>query len=73
MTELEAYKVLGWNPDGPTPGLPFVLPPADSENRNDWIAYGCPDCGYHGLSVPEAFSPNCISCGKPVEIAEGPM
>ena len=60
MTEPEAYEMLGW----PRAGVPmgFVLPISGS-TRTDWIVYSCSnDCGYRGLSVPEAF-------GQPEEMA----
>lgn len=52
MTESEAYEILEW----PKAGNPlfFVLPISDS-TRTDWIVTTCPcDCGYRGLTIPEA-------------------
>ncbi len=57
MTEAEAYKVVGWAPEGGAPSL-LVLPLSNSD-RTDWVAGGCLRCGAKSVSVPEAAGDQC--------------
>jgi hypothetical protein len=63
MTEVEAYKALGWPTEGNCPNG-FILPIQENDLRVDWLVYRCSECTFRGLSVPEALALHCVGCGK---------
>ena len=68
MTELAAYRLLGWNPKGHLSlgdDTPFVLPACDDLLRTDWCVTRCAPCAWSGISVPAILGDGCPSCHQP--------
>ena len=63
MTEVEAYKMLGWPTEGAITS--FVLPAGDELKRTDWCVTVCEPCNWRGISAPALLEKGCPACEKP--------
>jgi hypothetical protein len=67
VTELAAYRLLGWKSEGSAPGdeNPFILPACDDLLRTDWCITRCAPCAWSGISAPAILGAGCPSCRQP--------